>query len=162
MIRQLKARRDHHFISHKLEIWVGDRICVLRDGKIITTDVEALSIERSSLYGRPPNKDKYPRSNTGGAPGGPKSAPLTCSRTFPSKRRGEVLGIAGLVGTGRTELARAIVGGSMRRGDLIDAPCQSSFTERALKHGLVLTEDRRSGLILNNAVQRYPRELKST
>jgi ABC-type sugar transport system ATPase subunit len=70
-----------------------------------------------------------------------------------SVRAGEVLGIAGLVGSGRTELARAIVGAlGPRRGEihLDGVPVQVRSPEDAVARGLaLLPEDRRrEGLFL--------------
>ena len=119
LVRRLKA--DGHsilYISHFLEEVreISDRFTVLRDGKSVgegrTADVPVSRIIQL-MVGREV-ADLYPRSAR--APGelvlevnrlqgarGPQNASLQL-------RRGEVLGIAGLVGAGRTELLRAIFG----------------------------------------------------
>lgn len=153
------------FISHKLEEIkeVGDRITVLRDGKkIITTDVEALSIDEIITYmvGRQ-IEDKYPKIKTQRGELALEvrnlSTPDLLQDISFKAYRGEVLGIAGLVGAGRTELARAIIGADpMLQGEiLIDGSRVDIRSPKdALKHGLVLlTEDRKGqGLVLNNSV----------
>ncbi|HEX5324259.1 MAG TPA: sugar ABC transporter ATP-binding protein [Capsulimonadaceae bacterium] len=106
------------YISHFLEEVkeVSDRFVVLRDGKSVgggktaeTTEAEIIAL----MVGRNVS-DLYPRS--GRSPGevvlevrdlAGKRSPLSASLAL---RRGEVLGIAGLVGAGRTELIRAIFG----------------------------------------------------
>ena len=73
-------------------------------------------------------------------------------------RRGEILGLAGLVGAGRTELARTIFGADKRESGeiLIDGtPCPSTRPRTPLRLGLgLLPEDRKEqGLILSMAVR---------
>jgi len=119
LVRRLKAQRlsivyISHFIEEVQEI--ADRFTVLRDGRTVggggMSGVTADRIVRL-MVGREIG-DLYPRSKrvtgdvileVGGLAGlsKPQSASL-------SLRRGEVLGIAGLVGTGRTELLRALFG----------------------------------------------------
>ncbi len=106
------------YISHRLEeiAQIGDRITVLRDGcKVGTVAVREATIDSlvRMMVGRE-LKEKFPprKANIG-------EEVLTVKRlsrkgvlsdiTF-SVRRGEVVGLAGLVGAGRTELARAIMG----------------------------------------------------
>jgi ribose transport system ATP-binding protein len=166
VMRQLKSEGvTIIFISHKLEEIkeVGDRITVLRDGKkIITTDVEALSIDEIITYmvGRQ-IEDKYPKIKTQRGELALEvrnlSTPDLLQDISFKAYRGEVLGIAGLVGAGRTELARAIIGADpMLQGEiLIDGSRVDIRSPKdALKHGLVLlTEDRKGqGLVLNNSV----------
>jgi ribose transport system ATP-binding protein len=115
------------YISHFLEEIhrIADDFTVLRDGRTIGTgalgDVAAADIV-GMMVGRPVLQ-LFPRSprtagdvvlevtGLGGA-----SKPTGVSFTL---RRGEVLGIAGLVGAGRTELLRCVFGlNPVRRGDL--------------------------------------------
>jgi ribose transport system ATP-binding protein len=119
LVRRLKTQGiGTIYISHFLEEVraLGDRLTVLRDGKSVGSgDVATTPNERiiAMMVGRSV-EDLYPRSKrevgevvldlTGIA--GLKK-PSAASLTL---HRGEVLGIAGLVGAGRTELLRAIFG----------------------------------------------------
>jgi ribose transport system ATP-binding protein len=107
------------YISHHLdEIFkIGDRLTVLRDGRHIgTKDVSDSSREEliRMMVGRV--LGEYGRSRTRRTPGVEvlrvehlTGGPLLKDVSF-ALHAGEVLGIAGLVGSGRTELARTIVG----------------------------------------------------
>ncbi len=119
LMRRLKA--DGHaivYISHVLEEIqeISDRFTVLRDGLSVgggkTADATVSQIV-NMMVGRDV-KDLYPRSDR--QPGETvleidqlAGSLLPYSATL-NLRRGEVLGIAGLVGAGRTELMRAIFG----------------------------------------------------
>ena len=154
------------FISHRLnELEVcADRVVVLRDGEVagelprdrIRHDAMIrLMIGRDlkSLY-TPPARE----------PGAPRLA-LKGVRTGANRhatadlevRAGEILGVAGLVGAGRTELAQSVFGiDEMIEGSiLLDGKSLSANTPRqVIDAGLYLVpEDRkRSGLILEMAV----------
>lgn len=72
-------------------------------------------------------------------------------------RRGEVLGFSGLVGAGRTELMRAIIGADpLRGGEIIleGKPITNRSPYEAMKHGIVLVpEDRKlQGILANLSV----------
>ena len=104
-----------HFLREVLEL--ADTVTVLRDGKVIRTsptveETEATLVE--AMLGRPPDDDVSAEAASGGA----ASVLLTVENLEAAGvanasfevRAGEVVGIAGLVGAGRTELARAIFG----------------------------------------------------
>lgn len=120
MLRRLKANgMGIIYISHFLEEVraISDRFTVLRDGSSVGEGVTAdtpneqiirLMVGRdvSDLYPRrlhTPGETLLELSNLASTRGKPTHASL-------SLRRGEVLGIAGLIGAGRTELLRALFG----------------------------------------------------
>jgi len=115
LIARLK-RQDHAivYISHFIEEVqaVSDRFVVLRDGRHAgegTTAATRADEIVSLMIGRPLG-DLYPRSARS-----PGEAILEVSDLVPGAatftlHRGEILGIAGLVGAGRTHLLRAIFG----------------------------------------------------
>ena len=90
--------------------------------------------------------------------GRPHRAPTRTSRSASSVRRGEILGLAGLVGSGRTELARAIFGIDRAAGRRDPARRASRSTiappRDAIDRGIYLVpEDRkRSGLLLDFSI----------
>jgi ribose transport system ATP-binding protein len=158
------------YITHRLEevMAVADRVTVLRDGRLVGTrptsalDVEALiefivgSSAGQVLEGRERSVD---RSGT----------PLLSLRgvSTPSGLRdvdldlhaGEILGLAGLMGSGRSELARAVFGiDAMSAGEirLRDEPVRIRRPADAIERGIVLVpEDRRTqGLVLDHSVER--------
>ncbi len=166
VMRQLKDQGvTIIFISHKLDevLEISDRFTVLRDGKkIVTTEAEGASKEDiiSYMVGRKLG-DQYPKmATTQGDVAlevrGLSTASLLSDISF-SAYRGQVLGVAGLVGAGRTELARAIIGADPRSSGRIfvnGAEVQINSPKDALKHGIaLLTEDRKGqGLFLGNTV----------
>ena len=154
------------YISHRMaEIYeLSDRVTVLRDGTYVgTLDRDGLSAEAlvkmmvgrdlSSFYTKThdPHGSRGPviLEVRGITDGGRRVHP--CSFQL---HEGEVLGIAGLVGSGRTELARLVYGADAKRGGevLIDGrPVRIDAPEDALRAGLAyLTEDRKGlGLFLD-------------
>jgi D-xylose transport system ATP-binding protein len=161
------------YISHKLDevFAMSDRITVLRDGKSITT-LDAKSTDKSEvirhMVGREIN-DLFPRRAT--MPGKVRLSVrgVSTSRTTDGKpihrdvsfdvHAGEVLGIGGLMGAGRTELLMHIFGAWGRRtGGSVSldgvAFDDSSTPSDAIQAGLVLvSEDRkRYGLILEENI----------
>ena len=120
LVRSLRAKGCAIvYISHFLEEVkaIADRFTVLRDGRSVgTDDVASATHDKiiSMMVGRSVT-DLYPRSpRSPGEPvlevkslSGKKGRPIGASLTLC---RGEVVGIAGLVGAGRTELLRTIFG----------------------------------------------------
>jgi ribose transport system ATP-binding protein len=154
------------YISHKLEEvkQIGDRITVLRDGLTVAT-MAAREADLQQVIGLMIGKDlvqsRQPRAPIAG------DAFLRVeglsSRRFPSAlslavRKGEILGITGLVGAGKTELARAIFGVDRVREGKLELQGRSvkiSSPRQAIGLGIgYLPEDRDAdGLCLNLGVK---------
>jgi putative multiple sugar transport system ATP-binding protein len=159
-------------ISHKLnEISkVADRITVLRDGKTVDTldcHAEKISEDRiiKAMVGRELTDRFPPRNATIGEPifevkNWSCYHPLHAERQMIKNidlhvRKGEVVGIAGLMGSGRTELAMSIFGrayGQKISGDVVinGKTVDVSSIPKAMDAGLAYaTEDRKTyGLVL--------------
>ncbi len=165
LIRRLKAKNiSIIYISHFLEEVraISDRFTVLRDGETVGCGVTAQSTNPqiiSLMVGRQVN-DLYPRSvrvpgdeilDIGGLAGAIK--PVSASLKL---RRGEVLGISGLVGSGRTELFRALFGldeiasGSIRFGSHTGCAKPSQRWEQRM--GLVSEDRKTEGLALGLSI----------
>jgi rhamnose transport system ATP-binding protein len=154
------------YISHRLEeiFAVADRLTVLRDGRSVGThpvgEISEANLIRL-MVGREVSAI-YPRALN--APGKPVLAlnGLGCAAsgirgiTF-EVRAGEVLGLAGLVGAGRTELARVLFGITPADSGTISLNGQTLSIQSpgdAIHHGIAyLPEDRRRhGVILEMSV----------
>jgi ABC-type sugar transport system ATPase subunit len=119
IIRQLRQKNvSIIFISHKLEelLAVCDRISVMRDGRYIDTlDAGRTTVDDliSLMVGRKLNK-LYQKDAVQAGEVILEVKHLTRTGYFEdisfSLRRGEILGVAGLVGAGRSEIARSIFG----------------------------------------------------
>ena len=155
------------YISHRLvEIFkIADRVTVLKDGKVIGTKM-IQEVDRDKLVemmvGRPISDTFPPRDRKIGDVAlkvegiTNKNLPHPITLDIHS---GEIIGLAGLVGSGRTELARAIFG-----SDRIDSGRIILDTETiklqdpsdAVKKGIVLIpEDRKlEGLVLIQSIRR--------
>lgn len=118
-MRKLKAKGvSIIYISHRLQelFEIGDRVSVLRDGKYIGTH-NISEVSKPELIRMMVNrelKEQFPKQK---AKIGEEILRVESLKTDGvlkeisfSLHRGEVLGIAGLLGSGRTELARAIFG----------------------------------------------------
>jgi ABC-type sugar transport system ATPase subunit len=106
------------YISHRLEEVgaIGDRVTILRDGRHVHTGpVQDLTMEDMIrlMVGRE-LEAKFPWEPREAGEEVLRVEGLGVASTFQdvsfSLRRGEILGLAGLVGAGRTELARALLG----------------------------------------------------
>jgi ribose transport system ATP-binding protein len=119
VIRELKSRGGGIiYISHKMDELkqIADRVTVLRDGEYVgTVDAATTSMARliGMMVGRTISDTRVVGS---GQPGEValdvrhlNCGPLVRDVSF-SVRRGEILGFAGLMGAGRTEVARAVFG----------------------------------------------------
>ncbi|PSJ59762.1 multiple monosaccharide ABC transporter ATP-binding protein [Pseudaminobacter soli (ex Li et al. 2025)] len=160
-------------ISHKLnEIRrIADRVTVLRDGSTVSTLArEDVSEERiiRDMVGRD-MAHRYPERTpqigkvlmeVRGWNVGHADQPRQMIRDAGfSVRRGEIVGIAGLMGSGRTELAMSLFGRSYGRylsgeATIDGKPADLSSVSRAIEAGLAyVTEDRKVlGLILDEPI----------
>ncbi len=145
------------YVSHRLEeiFAIADRITVLRDGRrvatVATADVSQADLVR--LMVGHPVREKFSLPTPAPAP--PLlEARLTGRATRLEVRGGEILGLAGLVGAGRSRLGRGL--GGLHPIDLrVDGrPVRLRSPADALARGIVyLTEDRqREGLFANLSV----------
>ena len=135
-----------HFIEEVKE--VADRIVVLRDGQVageLPPDAAAPDIV-TLMVGRAV-EDLYPRSPRQRAEAILEVAGVGDPPSAFTLHRGEILGIAGLLGAGRTRLLRAVFGlervrtGRVRVGAWVGTPSPSS----QLGHGVgMLSEDRKN------------------
>ena len=169
LIRQLREEGlAIIYISHRMaEIYeLSDRVSVLRDGSYVGTLMRA-DLNAESLVSMMVGRDISGFYKKAHAPYDPGKVVLTVRDVADHNRvrgcsldlhSGEVLGIAGLVGAGRTELARLIFGAEPRvRGEIaIDGRTLHVHGPRdAIEAGLVyLTEDRKhQGLFLDMSVR---------
>jgi len=161
------------YISHKLEEFfrITDSITVLRDGKtVITAPTKELSLEKlvSYMVGRE-MKERFPHSTR--KPNGTifevqnlhaidpeePSREILKGVTFDLKR-GEILGIAGLMGSGRTELVTTIFGemGKITSGKMLleGKEINIKSAKDAMEKGISLVpEDRKKqGLVLIQSI----------
>jgi ribose transport system ATP-binding protein len=169
LIRKLRAEGlAILYISHRMaEIYeLADRVSVLRDGRYVGT-LEREDISHAQLVRMMVGRDAstlYQREAVRSARGAVALEALDIAdgrRVHGCSLRvhtGEVLGIAGLVGSGRTELARLIFGAETpSRGKVLIRGVRlgAGSPEKAMRAGLVyLTEDRKGqGLFLNASVR---------
>ena len=166
-IARLKARGVAlAYISHRMEelFAIGDRVTVLRDGRHVATKsiAETSMPELVRLMVGRDLKDQFPKQKALVGDEALRVEALCREGVLHdisfTLRRGEVLGVAGLMGSGRTELARAIFGADAIDGGRVFVRGQEkniSSPRAAIDLGLgFLTEDRKhQGLVLVLSVQ---------
>lgn len=152
-----------HFLSEVLAL--ADEITILRDGKLVRSVPVAEENEASLIEGMLgrnldsvyPSKPPVPQNPEPVINVKSLSAPGIKNISF-SVAKGEVLGIAGLVGSGRTELVRAISGAEKRSSGTVtlhgrDLNLNSPKT--ALKNGICMIPESRKeqGLVLGRSIK---------
>ena len=162
------------YVSHRLAevLDLSDSISVFRDGRL-TRHASRGDLDRTSLVREIVGRDLHPeasadaaaRARTADAPQSDvpllevrslRRAPAVRDVSF-TVRRGEVLGLGGLVGAGRTEVARLLAAVDLPdAGELLldGRPLRLRSVAAAVRRGVVLVpEERRSqGLVLDRSV----------
>lgn len=155
------------FISHRLDEMYAlcDRVTVLRDGGLVATsamdEIDHDTLVRQ-MVGRSVEQ-LFPKRDTLIGDEALVVENLTRAGVFRdvsfSVRRGEIVALAGLVGSGRSEVARAIFGVDERDGGKVSVnaePLPPGDPRAAIERGLALVpEDRREqGLVLELPIER--------
>ncbi len=167
MMRALKAQGVAIiFISHRLEevFEISDRVTVLRDGRHIATRPTAeldhnkivelmVGRELGDIYAYSPTEQRDVVLETADLSDGDELKGVSLQL-----RGGEILGLAGLIGAGRTALAETLFGiRPAAAGDikLAGQPVKIRSPKQAIQHGLgFVPEDRKlQGLFLHMAVR---------
>jgi ABC-type sugar transport system ATPase subunit len=161
-VRQLRtAGMAIIYISHRLEevVDLADDISVLRDGKVVHS-APAVNLDIATIVQHMVGRelsDFFPPKDS--KPGEPRvqvthlSSDEGIHDVSFEVRAGEIVGMAGLMGSGRTEVARALFGAQPRTSGEIrldTEPVEAKSPSEAIRRGIVLlTEDRkRTGLCL--------------
>lgn len=153
------------FISHRLdEIFeIADRITVLRDGTTVATRATS-EFTRQQLIELMVGRaiaDEYPRTATTVQESGLEVRGLQAGMVRDvsfTAHRGEIMGIAGLMGAGRTEVVRLIFGADKLENGTVEIDGKTvkvGSPREAIANGIcLLTEDRKAqGLILRAAAK---------
>lgn len=156
------------YISHRLDeiFYLCDTVTVLRDGQVITSkDIGEFTKESiiAAMVGRQ-MKQEYPVRK--GSPGEKEVLRVeNLGRTGKfqnisfSLKKGEILGIAGLVGAGRTEIVRCIFGADRKtegkvylNGEEVDVRTPQGGIQKKIAF---VTEDRKEqGLVLEESISK--------
>lgn len=155
------------YISHRMEeiFELCDRITVLRDGSYIgVKNIPETNMNEivKMMIGREIG-ERYPSRNVKIGKEVLKVKELTRKGTFHdvnfSVRAGEVLGVSGLMGAGRTEIMQAIFGNLSYESGTIEIngkEVKISNPRQAMEHGIgFITEDRKTeGLMLDKSIRK--------
>jgi ribose transport system ATP-binding protein len=155
------------YISHHLEelMEIADRVTALRDGEIIGTLQKSeltKPLITKMMIGRDLS-EQYPRSNKKIGDKVLKVEGINRAGTLKDisfeVRSGEILGFSGLVGSGRTEVARAIIGADTFDSGAIylngkKVKIETPVTAKKLGMALVPEERKSEGLVLSLSVEK--------
>lgn len=158
IIRKLQSRGvGMIYISHKMEeiLQISDEVTIMRDGKYVattpskdlTTDIIIKQMVGRDLTNRFPPKTNTPSEDILAIKDFTAYYQPSLTDVYFNVRKGEIFGIAGLVGAKRTEILESIFGmrtlssGQIFKRDMI---IKNNSTRKAIKHGFALvTEERR-------------------
>ena len=152
------------FVSHRLEevFAISDRVTVMREGRTVAASLDTVSLSQAEIIRHMAGRDVAAlarRTEAGREMTGPvvlevshlRAPPMVRDVSF-TLRAGEILGLGGLVGAGRSETLQAIFGLRPRAGGtlaLSGVPFEPKRPADAVRAGLALVpEDRRSQSIV--------------
>ncbi|MFA1544734.1 sugar ABC transporter ATP-binding protein [Actinomadura chokoriensis] len=159
------------YISHRLEEIreIGDRVTVLKDGRAVAGGLPARTTSTEEIVAMMTGRDveyafpERPKSGASGASGEGRAEVLRVEGlTLPGAfedvsltvRAGEIVGLAGLVGSGRSEILEAVYGARRpaRGRVLVDGrPVRPGDTRAAVRRGMGMApEERKSQALLMN------------
>ncbi len=161
-VARLRAEgRSVVYVTHRLEelYEICDRVTVLRDGRVVHTGPLA-GLDRlrlvSLMLGRPFHPVEPPRVT--GEPSPPADLPVLEAKGLTRRhvldgvslamRAGEVVGLGGLLGAGRSETARAIAGAlpvDAGQVTVAGAPARRWSVRSAVRAGIGLVPENRAG-----------------
>lgn len=166
-LRKLKERGvTIIYISHRLEelMIIADEITVIKDGETVTTlDPQSCSEDEiiTSMVGRK-LESLYPEKNVPGTDVALEVKALATHALLQdinlTLHKGEIVGLAGLVGAGRTEIARCLFGiDKIAGGEVLKngVPIQINNPSQAMSHGIGLVPESRKeqGAILSRPIR---------
>lgn len=160
------------YISHKMEeiLQISDEVSIMRDGKKVgtwdaaelTTDMIIKKMVGRDLTNRFPDRDNKPGEVTLKVEGFTSTFPKSFKDVSFEVRKGEILGVGGLVGAQRTELLEAIFGlRSIQSGKIFingkQVKIKSPIDAKKYKIALLTEERRATGIfpvlsVLENTV----------
>ncbi|HEV8404089.1 MAG TPA: sugar ABC transporter ATP-binding protein [Candidatus Limnocylindrales bacterium] len=167
IVRALRARGHtvilvSHFLTEVLDL--SDAVTVLRDGRVVRTSTTSEETEASlvtGMLGRPasrayPDKRLPPADSPVVLDVAGLSAPGVIEATL-TLRAGEIVGLAGLIGAGRSELARAIYGATAATAGTVTSAgtALAGRPAASLAAGVALIPESRKddGLILRRPIR---------
>jgi ribose transport system ATP-binding protein len=165
LIERLRARGvSIIYVSHKMDevFRVCTRATILRDGRFIDT-VDLAQVSEAQVIARMVGRDIAPEAHRSHATtqkvlsvSGLSDGGMIRGASF-DLHRGEVLGVAGLVGSGRTELMRLVAGIDRARGGTVTRDGKA-VDLRSARHairagiGLVPEERKKDGIVRHRPV----------
>jgi simple sugar transport system ATP-binding protein len=169
LFRLIRLLKEHDvaiiFISHRLpELFdICEEITVMRNGELVLSDHVASTSQNKvveSMLGKK-LEEQYPTHLS--SPGKPifEVKGVSDGRMIKNLslhiKKGEIVGIAGLVGAGKTEICKALFGASsITSGDIIvkDKKVKIKSPVDGVRHGIVLVpeERRKEGMIVSESV----------
>jgi len=158
VIRELKNQGiSIIYVSHKIEevLVISDRISALRDGKYVSTvDKKKATVDSiiHMMVGRELDRERKNNHNIGEIVlEAEKLTGLGFNDVSFNLRKGEVLGFSGLVGAGRSEVARAIFGAEPYTGGTLKIKGETikyKNPSEAIKSGMAMVPEDRKKLSL--------------